>query len=190
VRVLIAEDDDDQATTLEAFIGRQGHECVRAVDGAAAFQCIKEGEYPLLITDWKMPGVSGPQLCGMVRGLARQKYTYIIMLTALKERSRLIEALSAGADDFIRKPIDFDELAARITVADRIQRLHDHVTVIEGLLSICAECKKIRNDAGQWEGIEHYIGQRTELSFSHGYCPVCLDKTRKEWGLGPAKPRR
>lgn len=186
MRVLIVEDDEDQALVLQRFIEKQGHTPEVANTGQDAFARFRVNEYPLVITDWMMPGVTGPQLCGMIRGLSRKVYPYIILMTGMKEPSNYIEGLNAGADDFINKPIDFGELGARITVADRIQRLHTHVSVLEGMLSICSECKKIRDDTGDWVGVENYMSQRTELSFSHGYCPVCLEKTRKAWGLKPS----
>ena len=190
MKILIVEDDPEQGLSLEHFVRNQGHEPERCANGQEAFARIQHGEYPLVITDWMMPVISGPELCGMIRALSRTRYVYIILMTAMQERARHVEGLNAGADDFIRKPVEFDELAARLAVADRIQRLHDHVTSLEGLLCICAECKKIRDDAGQWVGVEMYIAGRTDVQFSHGLCPVCVAKTRKAWGLAPAPEPR
>lgn len=187
MKVLIVDDDDDQGLVLRRFIEKQGHEPDVSTNGQDAFTRFRSTEYPLVITDWRMPGITGPQLCGMIRGLVRRSYPYIILMTGMSEPSNYIEGLNAGADDFINKPIDFGELGARLTVADRIQRLHNHVTALEGMLSICSECKKVRDDNGEWVGVESYVSQRTDVSFSHGYCPVCLEKTRKAWGLPPKK---
>ena len=186
MKVLIVDDDEDQSLVLRRFVEKQGHVPDVCSNGRDAFARFKAGEYPLVITDWMMPGVTGPELCGMIRALSRRSYPYLILMTGMKEPSNYIEGLNAGADDFIDKPIHYGELAARITVADRIQRLHNHVSALEGMLSICAECKKIRDDGGEWVGVESYMSQRTDLSFSHGYCPACLEKTRKAWGLRPA----
>ena len=187
MKILIAEDDDEQSFMLEKFLGGAGHEVTVTGGGSDAFTRFKSADFTVVITDWNMPGMNGPQLCTAIRALARTSYTFIILMTAMQEKAKLIEGLRAGADDFIRKPVDFDELVARLAVAERIQRLHTHVTQLEGILSICAECKKIRNDGGDWIGVEKYMTERTDLSFSHGLCPVCLQKTRDAWALSRAQ---
>ncbi len=84
--------------------------------------------------------------------------------------------MEAGADDFITKPVDMDELHARLKAAERILGLRTHVQQLEGLLPICAYCKRIRDAAEQWESIERYVEARSAAQFSHGYCPECYEK--------------
>ncbi|MBI4641265.1 MAG: response regulator, partial [Candidatus Tectomicrobia bacterium] len=79
------------------------------------------------------------------------------------------------ADDFITKPFDEDQLAARLRVAERILGLQEEVKQLEGLLPICSYCKKIRDESDTWVQIEHYIATRTDAFFSHGICPECLE---------------
>jgi phosphoserine phosphatase RsbU/P len=84
--------------------------------------------------------------------------------------------MEAGADDFITKPVDIEELHARLKVADRILGLRRHMQQLEGLLPICSYCKRIRDQAEQWQSIERYLEKRSEAQFSHGICPDCYSK--------------
>jgi hypothetical protein len=89
--------------------------------------------------------------------------------------------MNAGADDFLVKPCDFDELRARITVAQRILNLQAAVLQLSGLLPICTYCKKIRQESADWVPIEVYVARRTDAHFSHGICPDCFtERVRPE----------
>jgi DNA-binding response OmpR family regulator len=88
--------------------------------------------------------------------------------------------MRAGADDFLSKPYDPDELRARLLVAERIVGLQHRVKHLEGILATCMYCKRICDEDDQWVHIEQYISQRTEASFSHGVCPACYHKVVKQ----------
>jgi phosphoserine phosphatase RsbU/P len=175
MRILIVEDDADCSDMLQEMLERVGHQVTPARNGIEGWEKFQLGDFSVLISDWAMPGLGGIELCRRVRAAERQDYCYIILLTALTGKSNYIEAMKAGADDFISKPFDPDELKARLIAAERIVRLKEHLKRLEGVLPTCMYCKKIRDDSDAWVGIEEYISKRTEASFTHGVCPDCYN---------------
>ena len=91
--------------------------------------------------------------------------------------------MEAGVDDFITKPASAHELGARLRVAERILGLREEVLALEGLLSVCSYCKRMRNSDGNWGSLERYIEQHSKAEFSHGVCPDCYE-TRLKPQLG------
>jgi two-component system cell cycle response regulator len=125
LRVLIAEDDAVSRTILRRAVEKIGHECLAATDGEEAWNLFKESpDIDVIISDWMMPGVDGLELCRRVRNDGRSGYTYFIFLTALGDREHLLRGLEAGADDYLSKPLDRDELGMRLTSASRVTELH------------------------------------------------------------------
>ena len=145
-----------------------------------AWQALKREHYPLLLVDCMMPRMDGFELCHHVRTIDG-RYTYVIMLTAYGGRTNYLKGMDAGADDFLTKPCDFEELRARIRVADRVLGLQEEVRQLRGLLPICTYCKKVREDEHEWVPVEIYVARRSEASFSHGICPSCFtDRVQPE----------
>jgi two-component system, cell cycle response regulator len=135
LRILIAEDDAVSRTILRRAVEKLGHECLAAADGEEAWGLYKENpDLDVIISDWMMPGVDGLELCRRVRGDGREGYTYFIFLTALGDREHLLQGLEAGADDYLSKPLDRDELGMRLTSALRVTELHRRLAVQNGEL--------------------------------------------------------
>jgi len=132
--------------------------------------------FQLVISDWYMPEMDGVELCRRVRARRDKLYVYFIMVTARGGKQQYLAGMDAGADDFITKPVDPDELRARLTVAERILGLRTELQQLEGLLPICSYCKRIRNDHDQWKTLEDYIEQHFATQFSHSICPDCYTK--------------
>ena len=130
MRILIAEDDIVSRLILASTLQKQGHEVVGAENGLKAWEAFQKEYFPVLILDWLMPGMDGVTLCRHVRKLLRENYTYVILLTALEGKSNYVEAMDAGADDFMTKPFDADQLTARIRVAERIIDLQRRVAEV------------------------------------------------------------
>lgn len=175
MKILIVEDDTISQLVLATKLKKLGHDVTVTQDGEEGWQVFLRDQPRLVITDWMMPRLDGLELSRRIRAHDREKYTYIIMLTALAGKKSYLEGMDAGADDFINKPFDMDELTARLRVAERVLTLQTTVKQLEGLLPICAYCKKIRNDSNTWQPIEGYISTRTEAKFSHGICPSCFE---------------
>ena len=130
MRVLIAEDDPVSRLVLQRSIVALGHDCLVAGDGDEAWalfqQAQRAGQGPadVVISDWMMPGLDGIELCRRVRGNGGEGYTYFILLTALGDKAHLRTGLEAGADDYLTKPLDRDDLQLRLIAATRVTSLY------------------------------------------------------------------
>jgi DNA-binding response OmpR family regulator len=124
MKILIAEDDDVTRLLLASALTKLGHDVQQATNGREAWEAWHSGEFPFVISDWMMPDLDGLEFCRRVRAERRTDYTYTILLTSHSGKTNYLEAMSAGADDFITKPFEKDELAARVRVAERILGLH------------------------------------------------------------------
>ena len=129
MKILVAEDDTVSRLVLGTTLKRLGHTVTMVEDGYQAWAAWQQDEYPLVISDWLMPRIEGLELCRMIRAESTLQYTYIILLTALNSRSSYLEGMDAGADDFLTKPFDEDQLAARLRVAERILELHHRLYI-------------------------------------------------------------
>ncbi len=127
MKILIADDDNVFRIILASNLKKQGHDVVAVEDGLRALEAFQNGYFSVLIFDWLMPGMDGPDLCRQIRKLPRENYTYIILLTSLKGKSHYLEAMAAGVDDFMTKPVDADQLTCRIQGAERIIALQRRV---------------------------------------------------------------
>jgi sigma-B regulation protein RsbU (phosphoserine phosphatase) len=196
IRVLIADDDRVGSTMLKRSVEQLGHEVIAAHDGDEAWRRIRaDGSIAIAILDWMMPGVTGLELCTRIRQDEARSHLYVIMLTARTARADVVTGIEAGADDYLTKPFDPDELRVRLNVGVRIvtlqQRLASRVVELQsalarvrqlsGLLPICSYCKRIRNDGNYWEQIESFLAEHSEAEFTHGICPTCLDKARRDF---------
>ena len=182
MRILVVEDDEEFRTSLVERLETLGHQVATAPDGSAGLDNFREGDFDVVVSDWLMPGLNGLELCRSIRQLARTRYPHLILLSAMDRQGDYVQALDAGADDFLRKPVETAELAARLRVAERMLRMHTHIQRLEGILSMCASCKRIRGDAGKWVPIETHFSQHSDLRISHGLCPDCCDVQLR--GLG------
>jgi len=195
VRILIAEDDAVSRRILETLLRKWSYEVVTVFDGEEAWAQLQKPDAPhLAVLDIMMPGIDGLEICRRVRRLHRTIPPYIILLTAKHGAQEIVNGIEAGADDYLTKPYDRDELRVRIQVGARIVDLQiklagrvgeleaalDHVKQLQGILPICSYCKKIRDDKDYWHTLETYVSARSEAEFSHGICPGCYETTVKE----------
>jgi type IV pilus assembly protein PilB len=130
LRILIVEDDAVSRTVLVRTVEKLGHECLVAEDGLEALRMYESTpEVDVIISDWMMPNMDGLELCRRVRSLDREGYTFFIFLTALGGREHLLEGMQAGADEYLTKPLDMDQLRVKLIAASRVTSLHRHMTV-------------------------------------------------------------
>jgi two-component system cell cycle response regulator len=127
-RILIADDESVTCSKLHGLLTSQGYEVVVARNGTDAWECLQRDDAPLLaILDWMMPAISGVDICRRLRASKVRPYVYAIILTAKDERPDLIKAMEAGADDYLSKPFDADELRVRLAAGWRVLALQDEL---------------------------------------------------------------
>lgn len=123
VKVLIVDDDPVSLRLLRGYLEKWGYEVAQAQNGAAAWSLFQTDDFPLVIADWMMPEMDGLELVRRIRSCQRQGYAYCILLTARAEKEDLVAGMEAGADDFLGKPFDRDELRVRLREGERIIHL-------------------------------------------------------------------
>ena len=179
MKILIVEDDIGSRETLKMLLELDGHDVSSAQNGHEAWQVFEHEDFPVVISDWLMPEMDGLELCRRIRAADRPSYSYVLLVSALTGKSSYLQGMAAGADDFVSKPYDPDELKTRLIVAARIIGIQERVKRLEGILPTCMYCKRIRDEHDQWVGIEAYISTRSKASFSHGVCPACYESQVK-----------
>ncbi len=123
MQVLIADDDAVSHRLLQACLAGWGYQVTAAASGGEAWTLFDTGHFPIVISDWNMPGLTGPELIRRIRAANRPGYVYTMLLTARTQKADLIAGMEAGADDFLTKPFDRDELKVRLRAGERIIRL-------------------------------------------------------------------
>jgi putative two-component system response regulator len=135
MRILVADDDRLSTELLRRTLLHEGFEVVTAPDGAKALESMTSGDFRVLICDWEMPGLTGPELCRRVRQQERG-YTYVIMLTSRSGASHMADALAAGADEFLSKPVDTGELLVRVRTGMRLISLESREMALFALAKL------------------------------------------------------
>ena len=139
MRILIAEDDVTSRLLLTRVLANWGYDVTATRDGAEAWEALQAQDAPrLMILDWMMPGMDGVEVCRRVRARETLQPPYIILLTALGDKDRVVAGLEAGADDYVGKPYDAAELRARLEVGRRLVELNDDLLKAQHALEILA----------------------------------------------------
>ncbi len=205
MQVLVAEDDRVTGEILRRTLQRWNYPATLVGDGAQAWAVLRTATDPTLaILDWMMPEIDGPDVCRRVRAERPDANMYLLLVTARESRGDVVAGLDAGADDYIIKPFDPEELRARVAVGVRVlalqQKLSERVVELQaalasvkqlrGLLPICSYCKRIRGDDQYWQQVEGYIAAHSDAQFSHGICPSCFERLSADLDKVPDKSRK
>jgi sigma-B regulation protein RsbU (phosphoserine phosphatase) len=197
-RVLIAEDDPLPRLLLGNRLTAAGYDVVAAENGKTAWELLARDDAPeLAIVDWMMPDIDGLELCRRLRARRSRGYVYVILLTSRDSTADVVAGLEAGADDYVRKPFDWEELHTRLRTGSRMNLLRSelankveelqnaltHVKTLQGLLPICMHCKSIRDDSKTWHRLESYIEKHSNAFFTHSLCAVCLKRHYPEYAV-------
>ena len=134
-KVLIAEDDPVFRHVLRNWLQKWDYEVQAVENGTDAWEILRQEDAPkLAILDWMMPGMDGVELCKRVRAQDKKAYCYVLLLTAKDEKQDIVAGLDAGADDYLTKPFNLDELRARIRSGKRILDLQNALIATQGAL--------------------------------------------------------
>ncbi len=174
MRILIVEDDNPSRRLLARTLELLGYGVVEACDGAEGWEQFNEHQPRVVITDWMMPRVDGLELCRRIRGdAANDGYTYLVVLTALGGKQNYLEAMNAGADDFLTKPFDPDELVTRLRVAERILGMESTLRHLAAIHECCPDCRRVRQTDGHWAGLTQVASSLAAGVRPPARCPEC-----------------
>jgi two-component system chemotaxis response regulator CheY len=169
MRILIADDDATSRLLLKAVATKLGHECLVATDGSGAWELLTTEGFDVLLTDWMMPGMDGPELCRRVRQEMIDRYLYIVLVTALSNHDRVLEGMQAGADDYLIKPIDPFAVEARLVVAERVTTLHRQLVEVRAQLERSSAVATQRSLTDPLTGLGNRRRMEEDLASAHAH---------------------
>jgi len=189
VKILIAEDEFTTRMLVQVSLENWGYRVESVANGHEAWSILRQKVAPnIAILDWEMPELDGLEVCRRVKEMGSENPPYIILLTGRDKKKDIVQGFDAGADDYMTKPFNDNELRARVRVAERLVRtqtsLLESVTelkevlnqleMIQGGMEICQSCCKIfsTND-NEWYPIQEVVKHYGDLRFIHSICPDC-----------------
>ncbi len=186
--ILVVDDTHDSLRLLIRILTEQGYKVRPAPNGRVALLAAQAKPPDLILLDIMMPKMDGYEVCKQLKADERTRSIPVIFISAMSEALDKVKAFSAGGVDYITKPFQAAEVLARvnthITIGNQRKLIEAHnaelqaalakVKLLSGLLPICANCKKIRDDAGYWQDVAVYIRDHSEAEFSHSICSDCM----------------
>jgi diguanylate cyclase (GGDEF)-like protein len=183
MKILLADDDSTSRLIARMALRSLGHECQTVSDGAEAWQAFRSLRPDVVISDLVMPGLTGLELCRKIRNHADSGYTYFVMVTAQGGLDKVLEGMSAGADDYLLKPLDPEDLHVRLIAAERVTSLHRQLnrqrTELEGLnhelssIALRDALTGLANRRALDEDLE--LLEARVARYGHRYCVALLD---------------
>lgn len=175
-KVLLVDDSPVYVAALKEAL-QSFYSLSSVTNGEEAFTVAQTYPQPdLILLDVTMPGIDGYETCRKLKRLSKTKEIPVIFLTGKGDIDSLVKGFDVGAVDYIHKPFNTPELLARVKTHIELKLAREEISTLQGILPICASCKKIRNDDGYWDQIETYISHHSQAEFSHGMCPDCVQK--------------
>lgn len=172
----MVDDNAENLRLLGALLEQEGYSVALAINGKEALEFVRSDKPDLILLDIMMPGDDGYAVCKKLKEHHDTKTIPVIFLTARTESADIVRGFEAGGVDYVTKPFSGAELLARVRTHLELKRAREEIKTLRGLLPTCAWCRRIRNEEGEWESIEQYLQEHTEVDFSHGMCPDCLEE--------------
>jgi DNA-binding response OmpR family regulator len=185
--ILVIDDNPTNLGLITRHLEERSFEVMIARDGEDGIAKASHGLPDLILLDVMMPGIDGFETCSKLKSDPKTEDIPVLFMTAMDNIEDKLKGFEAGGVDYIVKPINEHETIARIDIHLKLRKLQkdledknrrlqqalDEVKKLQGILPICAKCKKIRDDKGDWHQIETYIRKHSEAQFSHGLCKEC-----------------
>ncbi|HEY2547520.1 MAG TPA: diguanylate cyclase [Candidatus Acidoferrum sp.] len=172
LRVLAVDDSPISRKLIEYSLTEESYEVVFAKNGKEALKLFAEHAPDVVITDWEMEDFTGPELCRKIRSEFREAYTYLVLLTSNSDKQSIADGLAAGADDYLTKPFDRDELRARVGVGRRVMEMHRAIEANNKRLVVEARTDALTGLANR-RAVEEFAARQVAGSMRHGY-PVWI----------------
>ncbi|MDO9578597.1 MAG: response regulator [Candidatus Cloacimonadales bacterium] len=187
-KILIVDDEPINVMIANKILQKNGYDTCTAKNGQEALDTIFSEPVDLILLDIMMPEMNGFEVCSKLQANDATKNIPVIFLTAVTDKESIVKGFDAGGKDYLTKPFNTPELLARVKahaelklardkqqhLIEELRKALSEIKTLSGLLPICSHCKKIRDDSGYWQGVEHYIAARSNTQFSHGICPDCM----------------
>lgn len=186
--ILLVDDTPANLGMLFEYLEQAGYKVLVATSGKAAITSVKYRMPDIILLDVMMPDIDGFETCRQLKANPLAKNIPVIFMTALDGTTDEVKGFELGAVDYITKPIQMIRVLARIKTHLTLHRLQKDlekknaqleealakIRALRGLLPICSNCKKIRDDKGYWHQVEVYVRDHSDVEFSHGICPDCM----------------
>ena len=194
-RILVVDDEEPVLHYLSKRLQKHNYHVETCLSGEEALEKTKTGNFDLVILDIVLPGINGYEVCRRLKSEGKTSGAMVLMLSVKTSLEEKLEGYQVEADDYITKPYEPEELLAKVRILVRLKRALDErdrlireleeaagkIRTLCGLLPICASCKRIRNDRGDWQRIEDFVQQHCPAEFSHSICPDCFSKLYAEY---------
>lgn len=185
--ILLVDDTPQNLSVLANVLKNENCRIAAATSGAQALESALKYQPDLILLDVMMPEMDGYEVCTKLKANPQTMAIPVIFLTARIETDDIVRGFETGAMDYISKPFNSAELLARVRTHLRLKKAQDNekkliaeltasleeIQTLSGMLPICANCKKIRDDQGYWQQLDEYMSEHSNVRFSHGICPEC-----------------
>ena len=179
-QILIVDDNPQNIQVLGRMLMDRGYRVSISQTGKGALEFAQKRQPDVILLDIMMPEMDGFEVCKRLKQMPETEKIPVIFLTARYETENIVKGFDVGGVDYVTKPFNSVELLARVKTQLKLKEAFDEIKTLKGLIPICANCKKVRDDDGFWGMIEEYVSEHSEAVFSHSICPDCSTKLYKK----------
>ncbi|MCP4217366.1 MAG: response regulator transcription factor [bacterium] len=175
-KILIVDDNPQYLHVLKTILDKDGYITITVDGGKPALLAVAEDKPDLILLDIMMDDMDGYEVCKVLKADKATASIPIIFLTSKTGIDDIVRGFETGAVDYVTKPFNAAELSARVKTHLDLKTAREEIRALRGILPICVNCKKIRDDKGFWEQVEVFIEGNSDAMFSHSICPDCVQR--------------